>query len=107
MNDVIIGKGNLSGRGVYADRDSKAGEMVIAYSLTVLTNNEFQDLPEDEKMFVHTYQGVRRLYSEPERYVNHSDNPNTYQNIKRGCDIAFRDIKKGEMITTDALKDDL
>ena len=41
----------------------------------------------------------------PERYVNHSKNPNTHQTHK--CDVVLRDIKKGEMITTDATKDDI
>lgn len=51
--------------------------------------------------------GVVHLYSEPERFVNHSPNPNTYQDLVKKCDIALRDIEKGEMITTDATKDDV
>ena len=47
------------------------------------------------------------LYAEPKWYVNHSDNPNTYQDLIKQCDIALRDIKKGEMITGDATQDDI
>lgn len=58
-------------------------------------------------MFTHTHSGQIYLYSEPERYVNHSDTPNTVQDLSRQCDIALRKIVKGEMITTDATKDDV
>ncbi|MBI2612364.1 SET domain-containing protein [Candidatus Kaiserbacteria bacterium] len=106
MSDVIIGKGNLAGKGVYANRDFKAGEIVIQYHLKSLTEEEFQNLPESEKEFTHIYRGVIRLYSGPERYVNHSANPNTSQDLENGRDVALRDIKKGGVITTDATKDD-
>ena len=105
--DVIIGKGNLAGKGVYANRDFKKGEVVIKYNLKPLTEEEFKDLPESEKMFTHTHWGTINLYSEPERYVNHSEHPNTYQDLINKCDIALRDIKKGEEITSDAVKDDV
>src|SRR3989344_351090 len=104
MKDMVIGKGNLDGRGVYAARDFKRGEVVIAYNLKVLTDEKYQNLPEKEKQFTHTHWGVIYLYSEPERYVNHSEHPNTYQDLVKKCDIALRDIKKGEMINTEATK---
>ena len=107
MDDVIMGKGNLAGKGVYADRDFKKGEAVIKYNLKPLTEEEYKNLPESEKMFTHSHWGVIQLYSEPERYVNHSENPNTYQDLTNKCDIALRDIKKGEEITGDAIKDDV
>ena len=106
MSDIIIGKGNLAGKGVFADRDFGKDEVVIQYHLTALSEQTFENLPESEKQFTHSHYGQIYLYSEPERYVNHSDNPNTYQNLEIKCDIALRDIKKGEMITTDATKDD-
>ena len=58
-------------------------------------------------MFTHTHWGQIHLYLEPDRYVNHSKKPNTYQDLVNKCDIASRDIKKGEMITCDASKDDI
>ena len=106
MKDVIIGKGNLAEKGVYADRDFKTGEVVITYHLKPLNDQGLEKLPESEKMFVHTHRGVKHLYSEPERYVNHSLDPNTRQDLETKQDIAIRDIAKGEMITTDATKDD-
>ncbi len=107
MGDITIGKGNLAGKGVYADRNFKAGEVVITYHLKSLTDQEFEDLPEPEKMFVHIHYGIKYLYSEPERYVNHSSDPNTRQDLETKQDVAIRDIAKREMITTDATKDDV
>ena len=107
MSDIIIGKGNLDGKGVYANRDFKKGEVVIKYHLKSLTENELANLSKNEKMFTHVHWGTINLYSEPERYVNHADNPNTYQDLVKQCDIALQDIKKGEKITGDATKDDI
>lgn len=107
MADVIIGEGNLAGKGVYVNRDFQKDEVVIQYHLKPLTEEEYEKLPESEKKFTHTHHGTIYLYSEPERYVNHSDNPNTYQDLERQCDVALWDIKKGEAITTDAAKDDI
>ncbi len=107
MNDVIIGKGNLAGKGVYANRDFKKDEVVIQYRLKPISDEEYARLTDEEKIGTHTHWGQLMLYSEPERYVNHSDNPNTYQDLKKQQDIALRNIEKGEMITGDATKDDI
>lgn len=108
MNDnVIIGKGNLAGKGVYANRDFKENEVVIKYHLKPLSEEEFKKLPKSEKMFTHRHWGTIMLYSEPERYVNHSKSGNVYQDLKKQCDIALRNIKKGEAIKGDATKDDI
>jgi len=107
MSDVLIGKGKLAGKGVFAARDFKKGEIVVQYHLIPLSQEDYEKLPESEKEFTHSYRGQIFLYQEPERYVNHSDSPNTYQDHIQKADIALRDIKKGEMITTDATKDDV
>ena len=107
MADVLIGKGTLNDKGVYANRDFAKGEVVIQYRLKPLTNTEYESLPVGEKMFTHAHWGQFFLYSEPERYLNHAENPNTYQDLDKKCDVALRDIQKGEMITTDARKDDV
>ncbi len=107
MTDINIGEGKLVGKGVYAARNFKKDEIVIKYKLKPLTKEEFENLPQSEKEFTHTHHGVIHLYSEPERYVNHSENPNTWQDLENFCDVALCDIAKGEMITTDATKDDI
>jgi hypothetical protein len=107
MENITIGTGNLSGRGVYANKSFKEGEVVIQYDLKFLTKEEFKKLPKTEKIFTHSHRGKVYLYGKPERYVNHSNNPNTYQDLEKGQDIASREIEKGEMITTNSTKDDI
>lgn len=110
MNDVVIKKSLIGqfpdGNGVFATRDFKKGEVVIQYHLRPLTQEEWEMLPQGEKEFSHVHWGQLHLYSEPERYVNHSDAPNTYQDLGKQQDIALRDIKNGEEITTDSSKDE-
>lgn len=106
MNEIIIGKGNLAGKGVYANRDFKKGEIVITYHLLPLTDDEYGNSPESERMFMHQREGIIYYYSEPERYVNHSSTPNTYQDFIKNADVAMRDISKEEMITTNSRKED-
>jgi len=106
MDDVVIKKGHMFGKGVFANRDFKNGEIVIKYNLKPLTKKEFQNLPKMEKKFIHNHWGAIYLYSSPERYVNHSSDPNTNPNLKDSCDVAIKGIKRGEEITTNAAKDD-
>ncbi len=102
MDDVYIGKGKLAGKGVYAARDFKIGEVVKYYNLRLLTQSDFDHLPKTEQIFVHSFWGKMYLFPEPSRYTNHSAHPNTQSDLKRMCDIAIKPIKKGEMITTNA-----
>jgi hypothetical protein len=97
MTDVIIGKGTLAGKGVYATRDFKKGEVVVPFHLRELTQEEFDTLPNGEGEWTHTFGGKIYLFPEPERYVNHSDKPTTLPTPQG--DVALHDIKKGEAIT--------
>lgn len=103
--NVYIGKGKLAGKGVYAARNFKKGEIVKFYNLIPLTQADFDALPEKEKMFVHSFSGKMYLFPEPSRYTNHSAKPNTRPDFKRMCDIAIMPIKKGEMITINATQE--
>jgi hypothetical protein len=105
MNDVYIGKGKLAGKGVYAARDFKAGELVKSYNLRPLTQAQFDTLPKSEQMFVHSFWGKMYLFPEPSRYTNHSADPNTRADLQNMCNYAIRSIKKGEMITTNATRE--
>lgn len=107
MSEVVIGKGDLAGKGIYAARNFKKGEIVIQYNLKPLTFVGYKALPKSEQMFTHTEHGQIYLYSEPERYVNNSNNPNVYNDLERKADVALRDINKGEAITVKAVDDDV
>ncbi|WP_344617135.1 SET domain-containing protein [Dactylosporangium salmoneum] len=105
MDEVTIGRGALAGRGVYAARDFAAGEVVVAYRLRPLDEDEYRALPPGEDLFVHSYGGRRYLYPPPARFVNHADDPSCYQDFERGCDVARRPIAKGEPVTIDAAEE--
>ena len=79
----------------------------LTYNLKTLKKKQFDKLSKEEKKFTHKQTGVIYLYSLPERYVNHSLNPNTIQDFRKKSDVAIRQIKKGEEITTDSTKDDV
>jgi len=104
-NDVIVKKSKIHEKGVFAGRDFKKGEVVIRYNLKKLIKKEFENLSEKEKHYTSKEGNTYFLFSSPERYVNHSCNPNT--NPINKCDIAIRDIKKGEEMTTDYSKDNV
>ena len=109
MKDLILKNSKIGqlDKGVFANKDFKNGEVVIKYNLKPLTEEEYKKLPKSEKKFTHRHWGQIYLYPSPARYVNHSSNPNTVQNLKKQFDVALRDIKKGEEITTDSSKDDI
>jgi len=108
MGDLIIKRSKIRqfDKGVFANRNFKKGEIVTKCNIKILTKKQFVNLPKMEKQFVHKRNGVFYLYLLPDRYVNHSSNPNTIQNFKDNCDIALWDIRKGDEITTDSKKED-
>ena len=107
MADLIVKKSNIHGMGVFANRDFRKGEIVIKYNLKHLTKEKFDILPKSEKHFTSFQEGKYWLFSSPERYVNHSCEPNVNPNFKERGDFAIRNIKKGEEIATDYRKDDV
>lgn len=102
MGGVTLGVGDLAATGVYAARDFAAGEVVVQYELQPLTAAQYDRLPVEEQLFVHSYGGRRYLYPPPARFVNHSDDPSCFQDFERGCDVALRPIRTGEPVTIDA-----
>lgn len=83
------------------------GEAVISYQLKPLTFKELKELPHEDYLATHNVNGQIYLYPEPARYVNHSEDPNTYNDHTKQADIALRDIERGELITVNARNDDI
>ena len=103
--EILIKDSRIHGKGVFANRDFKKGEIVLKYNLKPLTKEEFDNLSEKEKHYTSKENEKYFLFPSPERFVNHSCEANT--NPKNKCDVAIRDIKKGEEITTDYTKDNV
>ena len=105
MTDVIVKKSKIEGLGVFASRSFKKGEVVIKWDIShQLTAEEVKKLAETEKKYVAYMNGKYILMQPPARYVNHSCDANTYAG--NFCDIAKRNIKKGEEITGDYSEDE-
>ncbi|MFH1294669.1 MAG: SET domain-containing protein [Candidatus Aenigmatarchaeota archaeon] len=102
MTDVIVKKSPIEGLGVFACRNFRKGDIVFKWDVShKLTREQAKSLPEKKRRYVPCFKGVYILLQPPERYVNHSCEANT--NIRDFCDVAVRDIKKGEEITTNCL----
>ena len=101
--DLEIKNSKIDGRGVFAMRSFKKGEIVLKWKPVLLMESEFQQISNTEKPFV--AQIGKKFYRllDPIRHVNHSCAPNT-QPLKLGVDIAVRNIGKGEEITSDYLQ---
>jgi SET domain-containing protein len=90
MSDVIVKKSKIEGFGVFAGKNFRKGEIVIQWDFShMLTKADLKELPEEEKRYVAYLNKKYILMQPPARFVNHS------------CDVAKRDISKGEEITSD------
>ena len=104
MSDVIVKESKIDGKGVFADRDFTKGEIVTKWNCSkTLTKTEAENASEEDKSYITFVKGRYTLLQPPEKYVNHSCNPNT--TVKDFCDVAIRDITKGEEITGDYSED--
>lgn len=99
--DVIVKKSTIEGKGVFAARDFKKNEIVLTWHPKSLTKDEFDNLSDQELKYCDKEDDIYSIMQPPERYVNYSCNPNTKPDDS--SDIAIRDIKKGEEITSDYL----
>ena len=90
----------ISGLGVFALIDFKKDEVVISWTPKArLTNNDVANFSDEEMHHVVWLSGNNYLLmGEPERYVNHSCDPNT--KVEGEADVALRDITAGEEITS-------
>ena len=105
MLDVVIKKSDIHGNGVFAARDFKKGEIVMRWKPKYLPLSEKDNFSDDEKKYIYILEDKIRVMQEPEKFVNHSCDNNTY--VADECDVALRDIKKGEEITANYDNDGL
>ncbi len=103
MFEVIVKKSKIQGKGVFAGRDFKKGEIVLKWNPTKLKKTQFSEISSQNKKYVSYFKNEAFLMNSPEKFVNHSCNPNTF--TKKFCDVAKRQIKKGEEITTNYSKE--
>lgn len=102
-----LDKSKISGIGLFADCDIRAGDMVYMKSPKldiVLSKEDFLDLNDiEQKTILHYgYFGKDKFYHldfDDIRFLNHSDNSNLVWKNNALC--AKKNIKKGEELTQD------
>ena len=101
FNDLEIRESTIAGRGLYALRNFEAGEKVLRWDLShSIAIEEWSSLSEEERRYTHPLNAQRILIVQPpERFVNHSCDPNT--RVINFSDVAIRRIAIGEEITSD------
>ena len=98
---VVVKRASTKGKGVFAVEPIKKGEVVLKWDMShKLKQDDLKHLSQYDKDHLNYIgKGQYIVMASPEKYVNHSCNPNTY--VKNGKDVALCYIKKGEEITTD------
>ncbi|MFZ3099732.1 MAG: SET domain-containing methyltransferase [Minisyncoccales bacterium] len=97
--NVVIKKSKIQGKGAFAAKDFAKGEVVLRWRPKPLDAGDIKQISKKDLKYVVKIGNEYFLQQAPERYVNQSCDPNTF--AKDECDIALRDIKAGEEITTD------
>lgn len=98
-DNIVVRPSPIEGLGVFSKRSFKQGEIVLKWNPKILTKQEVADTPEVERRYLNTLSDDTVVLMQiPERYVNSSEYPNT--KIIEKSDIAVRDIKEGEEITS-------
>lgn len=97
---VEIKKSKIHGKGVFAKKNFKKGEIVLKWNPIKLTSEEERNLTKEQKEYTISNKKGHYWMQPPEKYINHSCDPNTEMNTDNFYDIAIRNIKKGEEITS-------
>ena len=101
MKNIVIKKSKKEGKGVFVLRDFKRGDTILKiYDTKIVSKKDVPNLPkEDQNHTSYIGGGKYIVMKSPEKYINHSCNPNVY--IKNMKVIAMKNIKKREEITFD------
>lgn len=90
--------------GAFATKAFKKGETVVVWDTSrALLQEEFAALPQEQKPYVANLGGKFILMYSPEKFINHSCEPNIAP-VEKGRDVALRDIEMGEEILADYLE---
>jgi uncharacterized protein len=101
MTSIVVKDSGIHGRGVFAARDIRPGEIIIDWEecSEKLTATDVEKLSADERKRVSLIDGQYVLFKPPACWVNHSCAANACGKNKN--DVAVRAIKTGEEITVD------
>lgn len=101
---TTLGPSLIHGLGLFADEFIPKGTCIFEedkYFTIKIPASEFDNLSELQQEFLHHFgylqKGVWHCSLDNDRFLNHSDTPNTYES--NNCTIASQDIMRGEEIT--------
>jgi SET domain-containing protein len=98
--DFEVRESPINGKGIFAKRLIKSGEIVFVWHPKTLTKEESSKLSKTELKHYTYPDGDKILWMQPpERYINHSCDANTV--VIGKSDVASRDIRAGDEITSD------
>ncbi|MBN1409706.1 MAG: SET domain-containing protein-lysine N-methyltransferase [Spirochaetales bacterium] len=102
-DNVIVKKSSIHGKGVFALRDFKEHEYVLTIDDAHVVEDESQLTPEQHEFEVDYLSDRIVFMQEPEKYINHSCDPNVYIKTEDGIRhvYAMKEIASGEEITFD------
>lgn len=101
IKNVCIKKTKGKGMGVFALKNFKKREPILFFKKgRVIKKNDMNKISkEDKKHLNEIRKGTYEIQRPPERFINHSCNPNSIR--KEELLVALKHIRKGEEITVD------
>jgi SET domain-containing protein len=104
MKNVAVKKSRISGKGVFSSKNFREGDFIFEIDDSYVVSDPSR-LTKEQHEFELDYlaDGKIVIMQVPEKYMNHSCDPNSYMKTVNGIRkvFAMRDIQKGEEIVGD------
>lgn len=103
LKDVFVSTSALQGKGVFASKNFANGEVVLEIDDSHVVFDEEKLTKEQHEFDLDYLDDKTVIMQEPEKYINHSCDPNTYVKTESGKRYvrAMRNIEQDEEITYD------
>jgi hypothetical protein len=104
MKNAVVKKSRISGKGVFSNRSFRKGEVILEMDDSHVVPDPTRLTKEQHELELdYLAYGKIVIMQAPERYINHSCDPNSYVKTVSGIRkvVAMRDIQKGEEIVGD------
>ena len=100
---VYIKESSKQGKGVFAAKNFNAGELILEIDDRHIITDESALTSEQHQFDLDYLEDKTVIMQEPEKYINHSCDPNTYVKTKNGIRqvLALRNVTQDKEITYD------